>query len=470
MGSKLHFLILLLGVFAEIAELDGVWSLEDKTFPAALEIQPTILVEFYEPGCELCIQLAPELVKAARELKALDPPFRIAVMDSLTNPGVAQEYKITEFPSFIFFVNKRPTKYTGGGNAASIVSWVKKRIGFAMTKINTLEKLKSEIENNKLSVILWTLPNSTDLGVYEHIAKTIDGPAFLVSTDPEALTHYGMEEKQMSLFNPDDGRVDYKGGFNTFEMTKFIENYKKPAIIPFNNFALEFIFKGKNSVVFFFRADEDAEKYEETLKTLAKEYRSDLTFVTTDLKKKDNEVLSDFLGIYPESQPAILIFHPVEGMLKFLLEEPFSLEATRKLINKFKKRETVPFYKSQPIPEEPYENGVRVLVGKNFEEVVYNSGKNVLVEFYAPWCEHCKEFTPEYEKLAVYLKNKENIIIAKMDAIKNEAKDIEIQSYPTLKFFVAGQRTPLDYTGERSANGLIEFLLQGPTEKTRTDL
>lgn len=42
----------------------------------------------------------------------------------------------------------------------------------------------------------------------------------------------------------------------------------------------------------------------------------------------------------------------------------------------------------------------QVVVGKNFEEVVNDENKDVLIEFYAPWCGHCKALAPKYEELA----------------------------------------------------------------------
>jgi protein disulfide-isomerase A1 len=48
-----------------------------------------------------------------------------------------------------------------------------------------------------------------------------------------------------------------------------------------------------------------------------------------------------------------------------------------------------PSVKSEPIPEKQ-EGPVTVVVAKNFNDIVLDDSKDVLVEFYAPWCGHCK--------------------------------------------------------------------------------
>jgi protein disulfide-isomerase A1 len=69
---------------------------------------------------------------------------------------------------------------------------------------------------------------------------------------------------------------------------------------------------------------------------------------------------------------------------------------------------------------------------------VLNSGKNVLVKFYAPWCGHCKKLVPIWSKLAADTKNNDNIIIAKFDWTKDKIRGIEVRGYPTVILFKAG--------------------------------
>lgn len=57
-----------------------------------------------------------------------------------------------------------------------------------------------------------------------------------------------------------------------------------------------------------------------------------------------------------------------------------------------------PYLKSEPIPQNN-DKPVKVAVAKNFDEVVTNNGQDTLIEFYAPWCGHCKKLTPVYDEL-----------------------------------------------------------------------
>ena len=75
-----------------------------------------------------------------------------------------------------------------------------------------------------------------------------------------------------------------------------------------------------------------------------------------------------------------------------------SVDKLKEWIQKFKEGSLSPYMKSEPIPDNT--KPLKVAVAKNFQEVVVDNGVDTLIEFYAPWCGHCKKLAPVYEELA----------------------------------------------------------------------
>lgn len=100
------------------------------------------------------------------------------------------------------------------------------------------------------------------------------------------------------------------------------------------------------------------------------------------------------------------------------------------------------------------------LVPDTFDKVVLNSGKPTLVEFFAPWCGHCKNLAPVYEELAAAFESSKDVQIAKVDADaeKSLGKRFGVQGFPTLKWFDGKSETPEDYKGGRDLDSLSSFI------------
>ena len=82
-------------------------------------------------------------------------------------------------------------------------------------------------------------------------------------------------------------------------------------------------------------------------------------------------------------------------------------------IGRFKAGRLSPDMKSEE-PPSPNDGPVTIVVGKNFDEVVLGD-QDVLVQFYAPWCGHCKRLAPVWQELGVTVKDVPTVTIAKMD-------------------------------------------------------
>jgi len=120
------------------------------------------------------------------------------------------------------------------------------------------------------------------------------------------------------------------------------------------------------------------------------------------------------------------------------------------------------------------QSDVVVLTDDTFDEKTATG--DWLLEFYAPWCGHCKKLIPTYEELATKVKGQYNI--AKIDCTveKGLATRYAVTGFPTIKFLKAGQL--YDYTGARVADAFVEYLAGGyknapnrpaPTKDKATD-
>lgn len=100
------------------------------------------------------------------------------------------------------------------------------------------------------------------------------------------------------------------------------------------------------------------------------------------------------------------------------------------------------------------------MVADNFKDLVQDENKDVLIEFYAPWCGHCKKLVPIYDELAKKLESVPTLTIAKMDATENDVPPglgFTIEGFPTIKLFKAGTNEVVDYDGREWGHGMAWF-------------
>ena len=88
-----------------------------------------------------------------------------------------------------------------------------------------------------------------------------------------------------------------------------------------------------------------------------------------------------------------------------------------------------------------------------------------MIEFYAPWCGHCKTLEPIYKKLAKKYKNEKKLVIAKIDATANDSpSQFKAEGFPTIYFAPANNKDkPIKHDGGRELADLEKFIEEHAT-------
>ncbi|CAG5097188.1 Oidioi.mRNA.OKI2018_I69.XSR.g14970.t1.cds [Oikopleura dioica] len=129
------------------------------------------------------------------------------------------------------------------------------------------------------------------------------------------------------------------------------------------------------------------------------------------------------------------------------------------------------FYVKSAEPPEENNDPVKIVTGNTFKSIVLDEEKDVFVEFYAPWCGHCKTLEPIWEELAQTLLEDEKILFAKMDATANHPpKYFRYSGFPTIFWAGRGAKDePEQYKGSRNIEGFLQFIRERVDYKLKLD-
>ncbi|XP_076001914.1 protein disulfide-isomerase isoform X2 [Genypterus blacodes] len=456
---------------ADVPEEEDVLVLKKSNFDEALKAHPNILVEFYAPWCGHCKALGPEFAKAAGTLKAEGSALRLGKVDATEETELAQEYGVRGYPTIKFFKGgekESPKEYSAGRQADDIVNWLKKRTGPAVSPLAGVAEAESLIADNEVAVIgFFKDAESAGMKAYEKAAEATDEIPFAMTSDDAVFSKFEVSQDSVVLFKKfDEGRNTFDGELTKEGLLAFVKANQLPLVIEFTEQTAPKIFGGeiKSHILMFLpKESDDFQAKMDQFKKAAEGFKGRILFIFIDSDLDDNQRILEFFGLKKEECPAIRLITLEDEMTKYKpVSDAITAEEIIEFCTLFIDGKLKPHLMSQDIPEDWDKTPVRVLVGKNFEEVAFDPTKNVFVEFYAPWCGHCKQLAPIWEKLGEKYQGSADIIVAKMDSTANEIDAVKVHSFPTLKFFAAGEeRAVIDYNGERTLEGFTKFLESG---------
>ena len=470
-------------VLAEVDEdgkEDGVWVLNKDNFEQTIASNDYVLVEFYAPWCGHCKKLAPEYAKAAQQLAEKKSPILLANVDATKENELASKYGVKGYPTLKFFKNGNPVDYTGGRTTDTIIAWVEKKSGPPAVSLANPEASKKFIEDNKVAVIgFFKNKESDEAKAFLSAADTMEDAKFGITSEDEVFKAHEVEGDKIVLFKQfDEGREDFDGKYEVAEISTFVTTNSLPILVEFNGETANKIFGGdikRHMVLFLSSKSEDFKTQSELATKIAKDHKGKILFVYIDVSKADSKRVLDFFAIKEGEAPAMRMTQLGENMLKYKpevsnLDDNDEFEANvRAFVAGVNDGSIKPHLKSEDIPEDWDKEGVKVLVGKNFADVALNKDKHVLVEFYAPWCGHCKKLTPVFDELGEKMQGT-NVDIVKMDATANDVPaGYDVRGFPTLFWVPSDTKKVTPYNGGRELDDFVKFI-EANKSKAKTEL
>jgi protein disulfide-isomerase A1 len=458
-----------LAACADITEEEGVLVLTKDNFDSAVTDNQFVLVEFYAPWCGHCKALAPEYVKAAAALKEESSDIKLAKVDATEETSLAEKFEVRGYPTLKFFRDGKPTEYGGGRQSADIVNWLKKKTGPPALSLADKDAAKAFIDKDEVVVIgFFKDAESSRAKRFLEVAAEIDDIPFGIANEDSLFKEYKVEKEGVVIFKKfDEGRNDlsFTDSTSNEDIKSFITANQLPLVIEFTQQSAQKIFGGeiKNHILLFINKKSDEfQKNIDDFSKAAENFKGKVLFIYINTEDDDNQRILEFFGLKNEDVPTVRYISLGEDMTKFKPEsDKLDTDSIKDFVQKVLDGKIKAHLMSEELPDDWDSKPVKVLVGKNFNEVAKDRTKSVLVEFYAPWCGHCKQLAPIWDELGDKFKDNADIVIAKMDSTANELEDVKIHSFPTIKFFPKDSDEVVDYNGERTLAAFTTFLESG---------
>jgi len=454
------------------SEDSDVVVLTGDNFDKTVNENEFVFVEFYAPWCGHCKKLAPDYEKLATDLKKAGSPAVIAKIDATEHSGPSNTYGVRGYPTLIFFKNGNQIKYEGDRSVSAMASFINKKSGPASTLLADKAALDKFTENGGVVAYVTGGEEGTEYknwiraatsGQLEDFALGHVFEASLSGNYKDTVVIY--KRGETPIVYPEDKITKTKvvawinaEGYPLYEeiaqpvwqrsqsankplLAVFVDSAKPEQLTMVNEIAKAL--KGQVVVTY---GPLPAQK------SLAERWGASgnvfPTAILADWKNSNNPIMTVF---NEETEKDGLTAATGIAFVQAALKDQYQT-----------------YLKSEPLPAD--NNGpLYTLVGKNFESIVNDPTKDVFVEFYAPWCGHCKKLAPVFEELAETFEGVEHVKIAKIDATANNLpKSVNVRGYPTLIYFPGNKKGEgIAYNGERDLTSMTKFIVEHSTKPVK---
>nr|XP_037286069.1 protein disulfide-isomerase-like [Rhipicephalus microplus] len=363
-----------------------------------------------------CEALASKFAKAAKQLEEEGSYIKLAKVYARFDGLLAWKY-LRGLPTLTFFRNGHPVYYKGNHTIEEMIQWVKKKTEPPAQLISTVDDARIFVDSAEVTIVGF-FKNQTSLEAKEFLkaAYTIDRHCF--------------DERRKTLaLKPTCDKI-----------RTFVAVNSQPLVVELTEQNINDLLSGpirQYSLLFYSKNSANMTEALKNFREAAASFRHKVVFVTINVDKEEIELILMYFRIWQDNVPA-LRFAEYDGVGSVTPFMPETDSLKTEDINTFVEGVLNGSIKDTPWLPDSFNSTIhraKVVVQENFDEVVFDKTKDVLVLFYSPWCTPCYHLTLHYDWLANMYNDHEDLLIVKMDATMNELEHTDIHSFPTLRLY-----------------------------------
>ncbi|KAL3197223.1 hypothetical protein MRX96_014832 [Rhipicephalus microplus] len=444
---------------------DRVLVLNGSNFDVAIKEHKHVFVMFYSPLTVDYHALSSVYAKTAKQLVQEGSDVKLAKVDTMYDHQLFWHY-VRGLPTLTFFRDGQPAEYKRDHTVEEMTQWIKKKVqppAQLLTTVGRCQGLRGQRERHRRGLLqrtrrAWRPKNSSRLRIpskstlLQSLRRT-QCTRSLVPARTElcflkSLTRAGT----CFALKPTCDRIRTFVAVNSLPLVSDLtkENYKDLINVPVRQY----------SILFYSKDSGDMTEVLENFREAAAAFRYKVVFVTIDVDQEDVRMIVSYFFMGKRDIPA-LRFANLERPQYAIRFKPETNSLEAEDIKSFVQGVLDGTIKDEPLlpGQGDFESqSAQVVVQENFDEVVFDKTKNVLVLFYTPWSIRCFAMTVICDRLAHEYKDRKDLLIAKMDVTTNENEHTEIHSFPTWRLYKKETNEVIEFNGEQTEEGLRAFI------------
>ncbi|KAM4657304.1 LOW QUALITY PROTEIN: protein disulfide-isomerase-like protein of the testis [Amazona ochrocephala] len=425
-----------------------------------------LLVELYVSLSKSSQNFSEEFAEAAQQLKTAAPRIQSGETDVTYQPDL-RKFNIQEFPTVKFFVagsREDPIDCKGVRQASAFIIWVKRRTGPSTVLINSTDEAEAIINADDFTVTgFFKELHSDTVEVFFEMARDVPEMPF-GTTASEDVCANGIQKNTLVVLKKGGVQKPRRQGWqdgrqNKLDLMRLIKTFILALVTEYNfeTSVKTFDVPVENHILLF--APTNSEMFSaiyENYKPAAAEFTGKIMFVLVDINEPRKGEFFEYFRIREVDVPAVRILNltseatmPADEVTVENLKEVFQSDLNGKAKLDLS---------SEEIPEDWHKMPVKVLVGKNFNSIVFDKTRTVFVMFFKCYSYDCRKILPIWDEGERY-ESRTDIIIAKTDVTANNILSVGLARYPVFRLFPAGpDYQEVAYAGEHTLEAFSEFL------------